>query len=82
MSKRNFVFALAAIFLTLSFPSAGAAADENSPDRNSARVLRVLLFRPRSKHFANGCASLAMSKEKTFSLSTDVIARLKKLLAE
>ena len=50
----------------------GAAAGENSPDRNSDPVLRVLLFRPGSKHFANGCASLAMSKEKTFSLSTDM----------
>ena len=27
---------------------------------------------PGSKHFANGCASLAMSKEKTLSLSTDM----------
>ena len=52
--------------------SPAAAAGENSPDRNSDRGLRVLLFRPGSKHFANGCASLAMSKEKTLSLSTDM----------
>ena len=36
------------------------------------RVLRVRSIRPGSKHFANGCASLAMSKEKTLSLSTDM----------
>ena len=29
-------------------------------------------FRPGSKHFANGCASLAMSKGKTLSLSIDM----------
>ena len=50
----------------------GAAAGGNSPDRNSEPVLRGPSFRPGSKHFANGCASLAMSKEKTLSLSTDM----------
>ena len=71
MSKRNFVFALGAIFLTLSFPSEA---------QQPARIPRIgFLFassasanRPASKHFANGCASLAMSKEKTLSLSTDM----------
>ena len=33
MSKRIFVFALGAIFLTLSFSVAGAAAEENPTDR-------------------------------------------------
>ena len=51
---------------------AGAAAGENSPDRNSDRRPPRPSFRPGSKHFANGCASLAMSKEKTLSLSTDM----------
>ena len=45
-----------------------------------ARIHRIgILFpssesflRPGSKHFANGCASLAMSKGKTFSLSIDM----------
>ena len=50
----------------------GAAAGENSPDRNSEPRPPRPSFRPGSKHFANGCASLAMSKEKTLSLSTDM----------
>ena len=59
MSKRT--FALAAIFLTLAF----------HPQRKPTRIPRIGILLvssgpsiwPRLKHFANGCASLAMSKK-------------------
>ena len=54
----------------------GARAEAQQP----ARIPRIGIliapsassFSARVEHFANGCASLGMSKEKTFSLSTDM----------
>ena len=67
---------LGLITLVLALTMCGAVAQAQQP----ARIPRIGILtrpprpsiRPGSKHFANGCASLAMSKEKTLSLSTDM----------
>jgi hypothetical protein len=72
MTKQILGFVLSAMLFAL-----GGSAQAQQP----ARILRIGIllpssasfsFRPGSKHFANGCASLGMSKEKASSLSTDM----------